>query len=381
MNSLGLYIHIPYCVHKCGYCDFNSHPVNHGETSAYVAALVNEMAHRAQGTENRPRLHSIFLGGGTPTTLPPASLEAILEACGDHFTIDPDCEITVEANPATLTPDALKTLRRSGVNRISVGVQSFDADELRLLERIHDVADVHRTVAAIKEAGFDNFSLDLMFALPGQSLETWEGHLNKALAFDPPHLSTYNLTIEPGTAFHRLHEQGKLTMPPEEHQLALYKKTLAVLKDAGYEHYEISNFGKPGFACRHNLTYWHNGDTLGLGAGAVSHLGGARFKNTALPSHYIRDIEQKGEAVEFAERLKPRQAMGETLMLGLRLLDGVPIDAFERRFGTSFDAAYGDTVRGLEAKNLITREGGRLALSPEGLYLADSVILEFIEAD
>ncbi len=381
MNSLGLYIHIPYCVHKCGYCDFNSHPVNSGETDAYVAACLKEMAHRAQGFEAKPRLHSIFLGGGTPTTLPASSLEALLAACARHFDIDSNCEITVEANPATLTPEALKTLKLAGVNRISIGVQSFDADELKLLERIHDVADVHRTVESIQQAGFDNYSLDLMFALPGQSLEKWESHLQKALAFDPPHLSTYNLTIEPGTAFHKLHAQGKLKMPPEELQLAQYKKTIDVLKAAGYEHYEISNFCKPGKQCRHNLTYWHNADTLGLGAGAVSYLDGARFKNRNLPSRYIQEVEETGQAVEFAERLKPRQVMGETLMLGLRLLEGVPIGAFEKRFDTSFDTVYGETARDLMAKKLITLEGGRLALSPEGLYLADSVILEFIDTN
>ena len=381
MNSLGLYIHIPYCIHKCGYCDFNSHPVNNGETDAYVAACLKEMAHRAQGFETKPRLQSIFLGGGTPTTLPSRSLEAILKASASHFHLDPECEITVEANPATLTSEALTTLRTAGVNRISVGVQSFDENELKLLERIHDVADVHRTVEAIQNAGFDNYSLDLMFALPGQTTEKWESHLHKALAFDPPHLSTYNLTIEPGTAFHKLQAQGKLEMPPEELQLQQYKQTIHILKAAGYRHYEISNFCKPGRECRHNLTYWHNADTLGLGAGAVSYIGGARFKNCNLPARYIREVEEKAEAVEFAERLKPSQVMGETLMLGLRLLDGVPIGAFEKRFGASFDATYGDTARDLEAKNLVTREGGRLALSPEGLYLADSVILEFIDAN
>jgi len=379
MNCLGLYIHIPYCLHKCGYCDFNSHNINPEEMGLYVAALLKELDHYAKGPVQDREVATIFLGGGTPTTLSAALLDDILKACRTRFQLSPDCEITLEANPATVSLDLLQAIRNSGYNRISIGVQSFHEDQLKLLERVHSLEEIHLTVATARQAGFDNLSLDLMFALPGQTLEQWRSNLEQALAKHPEHLSTYNLTIEPGTVFHKLHAQGKLTMPPEDFQLELYQETIQTLTAAGYQHYEISNFCKPGRECRHNLIYWNNGETLGLGAGASSYLNGTRFKNCNLPSRYIREVMDKGVAVEFEERLEPGKAMGETLMLGLRLLKGMAIDRFEERFDTSFDKAYGNVADSLLEKSLITMDNNRIALSQKGLYLADSVILEFIE--
>lgn len=378
MNCLGLYIHIPYCLHKCGYCDFNSHNINAEEMGVYVTALLKELDHYAKGPARDREIATIFLGGGTPTTLPAELLDAILKACRTRFKLPEDLEITLEANPATVSLDLLQAIKDSGYNRISIGVQSFHEDQLKLLERVHSVEEIHLTVATARQAGFDNLSLDLMFALPGQTLEQWESNLAQALAKHPEHLSTYNLTIEPGTAFHKLQAQGKLTMPPEDFQLELYQQTIRTLTAAGYQHYEISNFCKPGRESRHNLIYWNNGETLGLGAGASSYLNGTRFKNCNLPSRYIREIQDKGAAVEFAEKLEPQKAMGETLMLSLRLLEGMAIDRFEERFQTSFDKVYGNVVDSLLEKDLITVDRNRLALSPKGLFLADSVILEFI---
>ena len=378
MNSLGLYIHIPYCLHKCGYCDFNSHKIDAAEMQSYVPALLREMVHYSDLKADNRQVGTIFLGGGTPTTLPVADLERILTACRSHFDVAPDCEITLEANPATIHQDELQRLRAAGYNRISIGVQSFDEQELQLLERVHSVEEIHHTVERAREAGFDNLSLDLMFALPGQTVQRWQNHLTQALAKDPEHLSTYNLTIEPGTAFHKLWSRGKLTLPEEENQLEHYQTAIRTLKDAGYRHYEISNFCKPGRECRHNLTYWDNGETLGLGAGASFYLDGVRFKNCNLPSRYIREVMAGGTAVEFRETLEPKRAMGETLMLGLRLLRGISIDRFEKRFQTSFHKVYGNIVASLLEKNLITLDRDRIALSRKGLFLADSVILEFI---
>jgi oxygen-independent coproporphyrinogen III oxidase len=378
MNSLGLYIHIPYCLHKCGYCDFNSHNINTEEMESYVTALFKELRHYTQGPAGEKKIVTIFLGGGTPTTLPIHLLEALLKEIRKHFNVSEDCEITFEANPATVALEPLQRMRSAGYNRISIGVQSFHAHELQLLDRIHSVDEIHWTVDRAKEAGFDNFSLDLMFALPGQTLPQWESNISQALGKNPQHLSTYNLTIEPETAFHKLQSRGKLTLPLDDFQLEFYKKTIQTLTDAGYRHYEISNFCKPGKESRHNLIYWNNGETLGLGAGASSFIDSTRFKNYNLPSRYIREVENRGTAVEFSENLEPCQAMGETLMLGLRLLKGMAIRPFEERFQTSFDAVYGDVVSPLLQKNLITLDKNRIALSPKGLFLADSVILEFM---
>ena len=335
-QSLGLYIHIPYCIHKCGYCDFNSHPIKHDEMDHYIDALVAEMQHYAKIYSNTNIIKTIFLGGGTPTTLTVYQLERILKECVKEFKVSPDAEITIEANPATIDIEQMKSIRQTGYNRISIGVQSFDKTELKLLDRAHGPEEVHSTVDCARKAGFDNLSLDLMFAIPNQSLSSWESNLDKALEKNPEHLSTYNLTIEQGTAFSKLQSNGKLIMPEDGHQLELYKKTIERLTKKGLHHYEISNFARQGKECKHNITYWENTNTLGLGAGASSYINGTRFKNINLPAHYIRQVKEEKIAVEHSETLEPRQAMGETIMLGLRLLQGISIHQFERRFQVSF---------------------------------------------
>ena len=378
MFGLGLYIHIPYCLHKCGYCDFNSHPVNAGEMDAYVRAVKRELAHYGKAAADGRQIATLFLGGGTPTTLPVSSLEKILESCRQNFSIRADAEITLEANPATIPRQNLARLRAAGYNRISIGAQSFNARELKLLERVHGVAEIHATVQRARQAGFDNLSLDLMFALPGQSAADWGHSLDRVLAENPEHISTYNLTIEPATAFYKHAAQGTLHMPAEDHQLTLYKQSIRTLKAAGYRHYEISNFARPGRESQHNLNYWENGEYLGIGAGASSFLNGRRFKNYAPPSRYIREVETRGAAVEFNEHPEKNQAMGETMMLGLRLLQGVDLKQFENRFQVSFSKTYAPAIADLLQKKLISLKNDRIALSQKGLYLADSVILEFI---
>ena len=377
-QPLGLYIHIPYCIHKCGYCDFNSHPIKQDEMNHYIDALVAEMKHYAKTYSNTNIIRTIFLGGGTPTTLTVYQLERILKECVSEFTVASDAEITIEANPATIDIEQLKSIRQTGYNRISIGVQSFDKAELKLLDRAHGPEEIHSTVDCARKAGFDNLSLDLMFAVPNQSLSSWESNLNKALEKNPEHLSTYNLTIEQGTAFSKLQSNGKLIMPDDDHQLELYKRTIERLTKKGFHHYEISNFARRGKECKHNITYWENKNTLGLGAGASSYMNGTRFKNINLPAHYIRQVKEKKIAVEHSETLEPRQAMGETIMLGLRLLQGISIHQFEKRFQISFTNLFRNIISSLKEKELVVIEKDYLRLSKKGLFIADSVILEFI---
>ena len=377
-QPLGLYIHIPYCIHKCGYCDFNSHPIKHDEMDHYIDALVAEMKHYAKTYSNTNIIKTIFLGGGTPTTLTVCQLERILKECLKELIVAPDAEITIEANPATIDIEQMKSIRQAGYNRISIGVQSFDKTELKLLDRAHGPEEVHSTIDCARKAGFDNLSLDLMFAIPNQSLSSWESNLDKALEKNPEHLSTYNLTIEQGTAFSKLQTHGKLIMPENEHQLELYKKTIERLTKRGFHHYEISNFARQGNECKHNIAYWENTNTLGLGAGASSYINGTRFKNINLPAHYIRQVKDKKTAIEHTETLEPRQAMGEAIMLGLRLLKGISIHQFERRFQVSFIDLFKNIINALKEKELILIKDDCLRLSPKGLFLADSVILEFI---
>jgi len=373
--NLGLYLHIPYCLHKCGYCDFNSHPENQEESIRYVDALLKEL--RAYSSKKHT-VSTVFIGGGTPTILLPSQLKQILDTVQQNFNLTSDCEITIEANPATLKLQTLQEIRTAGYNRISIGVQSFDEKELKLLERVHTEGEIHSTIQQARLAQFENLSIDLMFALPHQTTEKWCSHLNQAIAKNPDHLSTYNLTIEPTTSFFKLHKKGKLRLPHEDIQLEMYKITIQTLEDAGYQQYEISNFSKPGMESRHNINYWNNGEYLGMGAGASSYLNGERFKNTNLPSNYIREIGAKENAIETRERLEPMQAMGETLMLGLRLLKGISIDVFENRFQVSFQKVYGKILEPLLNQELITFNQNRIALSRKGLFLADSVILKFI---
>ena len=375
--NLGLYLHIPYCLHKCGYCDFNSHPENQEESVRYVEALLSELKFYST-TLKKYSVLTVFMGGGTPTILPHLQLKRILQTVRQNFNLTLDCEITIEANPATIKLETLQEIRSAGYNRISIGVQSFDEKELQLLERVHNEEEIHSTVHRARAANFKNLSMDLMFALPDQTIEKWQSHLKQAIAKNPDHLSTYNLTIEPATAFFKLHEKGKLCLPHEDIQLEMYKITIQALEDAGYTQYEISNFSKPGMESQHNINYWNNGEYLGVGAGASSYLNGERFKNVNLPSIYIREIETKSNAIDTRERLEPLQAMGETLMLGLRLLKGISIDVFENRFQVSFQKVYGKAVESLLNQELITFNQNRIALSRKGLFLADSVILKFM---
>ncbi len=377
MNSIGLYLHIPYCLHKCGYCDFNSHNINEAEMESYVQALLMEMEHAAKGAQNR-RVTTIFFGGGTPTTLPFADLARILEACRQHFQVGPEAEITCEANPATIPQTDLAQLREAGFNRLSIGVQSFDPDELKRLERVHSVDEIYLTVERARQAKFGNLSLDLMFALPGQTVERWQDNLQQALGLQPDHISAYNLTIEPDTVFYKQQSQGQLTMPPDDFQRELFEITIDTLTGAGYEHYEISNYAKPGKQSRHNINYWVDGEFIGLGAGASSFFNGDRYKNTNLPARYIAQIQKSRTAVESRETPDRRQRMGETVMLGLRLRGGIRLTTFEKQFDTSFHAAFGNTIEKLEETGLIKISEDNVALTDEGLFLADSVIIEFI---
>ena len=377
MNSLGLYLHIPYCLHKCGYCDFNSHPENQAEAEVYISALLAEIDHYAVKLKEK-KVPTVFFGGGRPTILPPDHLDKILGRVKNRFDLTQNCEISIEANPATVECETLEQIRLSGFNRISIGVQSFDAEELKLLERVHNQEEIHTTVDRARQAGFNNLSLDLMFSLPGQSPEKWKSHLQQAVNKKPDHLSAYGLTIEPATSFFKLQERGLLQLPHEDIQLEMLETTIGFLQSAGYEHYEISNYAKPGYECQHNLNYWNNGEYLGLGAGASSYLNGERFKNINLPSRYIREVQVGGTAVESTERLEPLHAMGETIMLGLRQLKGISIENFENRFQVSFNTVYGKVLAPLLEERLITLNQNRMALSRKGLFIADSVILKFL---
>ncbi|MBN1993949.1 MAG: radical SAM family heme chaperone HemW [Anaerolineae bacterium] len=394
---LGLYIHLPWCVTRCNYCDFNTYVADDARLKArYHTALLREIR-EAGATLNRPALDTIFIGGGTPTTVPPIQLLALVEAARGAFVLRPDAEVTSEANPSTLSAANLRTLRHGGVNRLSLGVQSFNDDELRFLGRLHTADTARRAVAQARAAGLDNLSLDLIFNLPGQSLAQWQDTLQAALRLAPDHFSLYTLTIEPGTPLHQQVSQGQVPMPDDDLAAEMYAGALETLEAAGYTHYEISNWARangeapwqtPGLAAAHNLIYWRNQPYLGVGAGAYSTVNGERWMNVKQPQTYIARLEQGaglGAARDEStvERIDPNTAMAEHMLLGLRLVrEGVSAAEFGARFGKPLQTEYTQAIEFGLARGLLewlsTPTGPHLRLTRPGRFLANQVIVQFM---
>jgi len=377
MEEVSLYIHIPYCRSKCGYCDFNSFPGREAEYENYAQALLAELEFRGSELEHAA-VPSIFFGGGTPTILRGELLSSILARCVKAFNIAPEAEISVEANPETVSPELFDALLAVGFNRLSLGVQSFDDESLRRLGRIHDGDSAVKGIRLAAEAGFKNVSLDLMFGLPAQEVSQWDRDLETALSHAPQHISAYGLKIEEKTPFDRLRKMGIITLPDEEACSDMYSLAVEKLTAEGYEHYEISNFAKPGFRCRHNVNYWRNGQYLGLGAGAHSYLKGERSANIKAPGDYMTKMAEGGSALEFRERLSPRAALGEALMLGLRLTEGIDVEDYGNKYGIDFNREYGSTVKELCEEGLLEMEGRCLRLSRSGILLSDEVFIRLV---
>jgi len=382
-----LYVHIPYCLSKCPYCDFNSHAAEEWPEARYTDALCSEIAHFAGHAPWQGKsLGTIFFGGGTPSLFAPASIKRILDAAYAAWPVSGDAahEVTLEANPGTVTEAKLAGFLEAGVNRMSFGVQSFAEHHLRTLGRAHDARAAVSALRAARAAGFENLSLDLIFALPGQDPAEWTADLQQACALAPDHVSAYNLTYEEGTPFRLWRDSGRLQALPEEHELAMFNQTRSMLASAGYVQYEISNYARPGHECRHNLNYWRGGPYLGVGAGAHSFSGvdgggawGERWSNRKSPGLYMADIEQGGRAVDRSERLDQDQARGEFVFLGLRCLDGFEAREFERRFGCDLETAFPHAVD-LGRNGLLRRTDGRWALTGRGLLVGDSVFATFV---
>ena len=399
LASVSLYLHIPFCHAKCHYCDFNSYAGMLPLRESYVEALVAEVAlagRRAALPGGAPRrCRTIFLGGGTPSLLSAEQVAAILTAVRGAFVLDDDAEITLEANPGTLEYGHLDELHATGVNRLSMGAQSFDPDLLRWMGRIHSPEEIEVAFHAARSAGFTSINLDFIYALPGQSVATWAATLERALALGPDHLSLYSLIVEEGTPLFTWVEQGRV--PPTDDDLAadMYELAEARLARAGFEHYEISNWARPGLACQHNLTYWRNLPYIGLGAGAHSWYGGHRFMEAKPIRTYLARVqaalaaEQSGgtevalpatvtappvaAAIVEDEVIARAMEMTETAMMGLRLSEGLALDLFAERFGTPFDAVFGARLADLGALGLLEQVGGQLRLTERGRLVGNEV--------
>ena len=391
--TAALYLHVPFCDHRCAYCDFNAYAGLDRLIPAYMDALARE-ARLWSAMLAGARIVTIFFGGGTPSLAPLPLLERVLDAVREAFDVAADAEITLEANPGTVDDAYLRGLRVLGINRLSLGAQSFDDRELRALDRIHDAAAVLSASRAARAVGFENINLDLIFGIQGQDPTSWRRTLARALALQPEHLSLYALTVEEGTKLAQQVRNSLVPAPDPDLQAELYEIASEQLADAGYVQYEISNWSLPGRECRHNLVYWRNEPYLGLGAGAHSHLAGRRFAVVRAPAAYIArthaavgGLVAPGEPLarrfpEIAEEIAddPLTDASDTLILGLRLNAGVEIAAFAARYGRPPAALCGEALAELERWGLIEQTDGRLRLTARGRFLANEVFVRLLPA-
>ncbi len=381
MTDVGLYIHVPFCRKKCGYCDFCSIVADTDIMHRGVDALLGELDSGPAGIALRGRVRTIFVGGGTPTVLPPAELGRLLQAfkCANRLT-DAGPEFTVEANPATLDPTRADLLREAGVSRISIGAQSFDQRELDTLDRSHHPDDVHRTVSIARQVGIKSINLDLIFGIPGQTLSTWASSLEQALALEVNHVSCYGLTYEQGTPLHRRLRRGEIQACDEESEAAMYEYAIDRLTAAGFEHYEVSNFARPGSRCEHNLRYWRNEPYVGIGPSAASYLAGERTQNVADVRQYIERIAAGRSPIATRERLDAKARAGEAAMLRLRLIEGIDRKQFEEKTGFDPMTLFVGAIERHAGDCRISVTDTHIRLTRAGLLIADAVMADFIDA-
>jgi len=374
-KTLELYFHIPFCVRKCLYCDFLSAPADEATKSRYMEALVRETQEKAKVCTDYT-VTSVFFGGGTPSVVNPQALAKVLNTAKACFRFTKDAEITMEMNPGTVNADSLSVYKEAGINRISIGLQSTNDRYLEKLGRIHNFETFLKTYEAVRKAGFTNVNIDLMGALPGQSLAEYEADVKTVLELNPEHLSVYSLMIEEGTPFGDRLEQNKLEPPEEELEREMYWRAHELLTKAGYEHYEISNYAKPGFACRHNVGYWKRISYLGLGLGASSLMENRRYQNEKSLSTYLQNPLATSEE---AETLSGQEQMEETMFLGLRMLEGVSRKEFAETYAIDMDTVYKNVLDRNERDGLLENVEDRVRLTPRGMDISNYVMAQFLK--
>lgn len=376
---IGLYIHVPFCLKKCNYCDFVSYPYDADLAASYVYALKKEMAlYSAKLPAAQKELRSIYIGGGTPTTLPDDMFREIFSALRAHFNWPGDIEVTVEANPGTVDAGRLNTLRAVGANRLSMGVQAAQERLLSLLGRLHGWRQVVESVRAARRAGFANISLDLIYGIPGQQKRDWRETLEMAVALGVEHISAYNLKIEPDTPLHRDVTAGYTVPCDEDLEVEMLYYTIDYLREHGYRHYEISNFARPGREARHNLIYWQNEEYLGLGPAAHSYLDGVRFANQRDLRLYLNTLAAGTAPVVEEEALTARDRLAEAMFLGLRLTDGVDLRQVAEQYGEAPEVLFRESLDKLMRLELVAVSDRRARLTRKGLPLANEVFAEFV---
>ncbi|HGA0154217.1 TPA: radical SAM family heme chaperone HemW [Streptococcus agalactiae] len=366
------YVHIPFCTQICYYCDFSKVFIKNQPVDAYLQALIREFR-----SYDITELRTLYIGGGTPTSISAVQLDYLLTELSRDLNLNTLEEFTIEANPGDLTVDKIEVLQKSAVNRVSLGVQTFNDKHLKRIGRSHNEIQIYSTIDALKTAGFQNISIDLIYALPGQTMDDVRSNVAKALSLNIPHLSLYSLILEHHTVFMNKMRRGKLHLPTEDLEAEMFEYIISEMERNGFEHYEISNFTKPGFESRHNLMYWDNVEYYGVGAGASGYLDGIRYRNRGPIQHYLKGVSE-GNARLSEEVLSKNEMMEEELFLGLRKKKGVSIGKFEQKFGTSFEKRYGQIVQELQSDGLLKENNGFIQMTKKGLFLGDTVAEKFI---
>ncbi|MFS1663721.1 radical SAM family heme chaperone HemW [Streptococcus sp. zg-JUN1979] len=366
------YVHIPFCTQICYYCDFSKVFIKNQPVDDYLKALIEEWRRY-----DIKQLKTLYIGGGTPTAISAEQLDFLLRELSRNLDMESLEEFTIEANPGDLTLDKIAVLEKSAVNRVSLGVQTFNDRHLRQIGRSHNEAQIYESIDSLKKAGFHNISIDLIYALPGQTMDDVRENVAKALALDIPHLSLYSLILEHHTVFMNRMRRGKLNLPTEDLEAEMFEYIIKKMEENGFEHYEISNFTKPGFESRHNLMYWDNVEYYGVGAGASGYLDGIRYRNRGPIQHYLKGVSE-GNARLSEEHLTKEEMMEEELFLGLRKKAGISKQTFTSKFGESFDQRYGHIVSDLVADGLLQVDEDRVRMTKKGLFLGDTVAEKFI---
>ena len=366
------YVHIPFCTQICYYCDFSKVFIKNQPVDSYLEHLIEEY-----DSYDIKKLRTLYIGGGTPTALSAPQLAFLLEKLTDKLDLSYLEELTIEANPGDLDQEKIAILKDSPVNRVSLGVQTFNDRMLKQIGRSHSEKDIYENIANLKKAGFDNISIDLIYALPKQTMEDVKTNVAKAIALDIPHMSLYSLILENHTVFMNRMRRGKLPLPKEDLEAEMFEYIIAELEKAGFDHYEISNFSKPGFESRHNLMYWDNAEYYGIGAGASGYVNGVRYKNHGPIRHYMQAVEAGNTRVQ-EEVLTLKEKMEEEMFLGLRKKSGVSKKRFEEKFGLSFEDHYGAVVSELTEQGLLVPDRDIVRMTKQGLFLGDTVAEKFI---
>lgn len=375
---IGLYIHIPFCVSKCKYCDFNSHKINLEEKVKYLEDLKEEMKlYKKEIGDNE--IDTVFIGGGTPSILTKEEIKLLFDNIKSNFKLKNNAEITMECNPGTLTVNKLKVMKECGVNRLSIGLQAVQNNHLKYIGRIHTYEEFEENYNQAKNVGFENINIDLMYALPNQKKEDWMESLEKVVKLNPTHISAYSLILEEGTELFNMYERNEFKLLDEDADIEMYEYTINYLKMHGYNQYEISNYAKEGFECKHNILYWKCENYLGLGVSASGYLNNTRYNNISDLDEYNKLIHSGKKPIEWQEKLSIKDEIEESIFLGLRMNEGIKFKMFYEKYDFNFEEEYKNEINKLKNMNLIEIRDGVLKLTQKGREISNSVFVEFMK--